>query len=168
MTTTSPDREVLLTISERMRHAVSILTDIEDRIFELAITVEHSDEPSPAEGSTPGNPHDDAIVDTGDDWVQPVLQDLAEKLEYWAGRVGEFSTFAPNDHELAALSAVLLDARNAAYRPLPTVKQIARALHADDVANEFQNTKWKDLPLDVAAWYKANARAVLALLKGQP
>lgn len=67
-----------------------------------------------------------AVLEGPTFWVQPVLEDLAPKLSWWSGRVGE-SPLAPE--EAAALAQILIDARNAAHG-LPAVAMPARA-HAE-------------------------------------
>lgn len=51
------------------------------------------------------------------EWVQPVLEDLAPRLSWWAGRVTDAPVEPLTEDEAAELSGLLLEARNAKETP---------------------------------------------------
>jgi len=48
-----------------------------------------------------------------DAWVQPMLEELAPRLSWWAGRLMDVAVDPLTESEAAELSSLLLDARNA-------------------------------------------------------
>lgn len=47
------------------------------------------------------------------------------------------------------------------------VRQIARVIHADDLAHGWAALAWEDMDQDSRNWYESNARAVRAHLLGE-
>jgi len=60
-------------------------------------------------------------------WVQPVLQDLAPRLSYWAGRLTDMDL---TEEESGVVSGLLIEARNAAAGPVVDEAAVERAKHA--------------------------------------
>lgn len=52
-------------------------------------------------------------------------------------------------------------------RGLYDVRQIARVIHADDLAHGWAAVAWEDMDQDSRDWYESNARAVRAHLLGE-
>lgn len=45
--------------------------------------------------------------------------------------------------------------------------EIARAIHADDLANDRADMAWEDMHPDAIDWYESNARAIRAAILGE-